>query len=239
MGDDRLRLSRVWQSILAGVHRLTGTASTRHRVHPDRWRKTAQEGEWDFHATNEWRRSPQFEVDNARLWRHFGFAADSMQGRTVLDFGAGSKLRSRFFADARIVAIEPLADRFRALDFCDLNLAAEVHSRPGEERIEGLAGRADLIVSINVLDHCYDFDRAVSNIAGYLAPAGKAFLSFDIHDEADELHPLLLTEESCERSFSDAGLEIRQKSHGVGPFGMSYGHGRAVNYWLVPQGDRP
>jgi hypothetical protein len=160
-----------------------------------------------------------------------------MRGRTVIDFGAGSKLRSRYFEQARVIAIEPLADRFRALDFCDLDAAAAVYARPGEERIEELVGQADLLVSINVLDHCFDFDLAVSNVAAYLRPSGTAFLSFDLHEAADEMHPLLLTEESCVRSFEHAGLVIRRKSAGVGAFGASYGHGQAINFWLGYAGE--
>jgi SAM-dependent methyltransferase len=156
----------------------------------------------------------------------------------VIDFGAGSKLRSRYFQDARIIAIEPLADRFRVLDFCDLDAAALVYSRPGEERIDALTGQADLVVSVNVLDHCFDFDRAVDNVAAYLRPSGVAFLSFDLHDAADEMHPLLLTEESCTQSFKRAGLTVQRKTNGVGPFGASYGHGQAINFWLARDGEK-
>jgi hypothetical protein len=63
-------------------------------------------------------------------------------------------LRSKFFQGAHLVVIEPLADRLIAeVEGCDLQDAAEVHSRPAEQLIESLVGTADLVVSINVVDH--------------------------------------------------------------------------------------
>jgi len=225
-------MNEILRLLFLRIQGLFSRSAARHRVHPHVWKRTSQEKEWEFHAANQWRRSRKFVNDNIRLWQYFGFKHSEMRGCTVIDFGAGSKLRSRFFKEARIIAIEPLADRFRALEFCDLDQAAEVYSQPGEERIEALVAQADLIVSINVLDHCFDFDKALSNIAAYLRPSGTAFLSFDLHEEADELHPLLLTEESCKKSFVRAGLVTRRRSEGVGPLGVSYGHGRAINFWL-------
>ena len=35
---------------------------------------------------------------------------------------------------------------------------------PAEQLVEPLVGRSDLVISINVLDHCYDFPQIVDNI---------------------------------------------------------------------------
>jgi SAM-dependent methyltransferase len=207
--------------------------STRHQASIESWAVTAQEHEYAFHAANEWRRSPRFATDSARLWEHFGFRADQLAGKTVVDVGAGSRLRTRFFTGARIVAIEPLADRFRALDFSDLNTAAACYSTAGEVRLPELVGQADAVVSVNALDHGYDFDTAIENIAAYLKPNASAFLSFDLHEQADEMHPLLLTEASCRQLFANVGLAVVFVRRGVGPFGRNYGHGEAINFWLL------
>lgn len=207
----------------------------------DEWERQAQEGELRFHKRDRWRQTADFAAQTDRLFRHFGFRPDDYAGKTVIDVGAGSKLRTRFFTGARLVVVEPLADRFLAeIRTCDLADAAEVHSRPAEQLIESLVGTADLVVSINVLDHCYDFPLIVENIRRYLRPDGLAFLSFDMHAEADEMHPLSLTEETCTPIFAAAKLAIEKVTIGVGDAlggPQTYGHGPyALNYWLRPAG---
>ena len=99
------------------------------------------------------------------LFEHFGLKPGDYSGKTVIDLGAGSKLRSRYFSEAELIAIEPLADRFlKEIDWCDLAQAHEVYSVPAETKIESCVGRADLLISINVLDHCYDFERIIEGV---------------------------------------------------------------------------
>lgn len=209
------------------------TASREH------WQQRSQEGELAFHKRDRWRRTAAFTAQSARLFRHFGFQPDEYADKTVVDLGAGSMLRSKFFRGAHLVVIEPLADRFIAeVEGCDLKDAAEVHSRPAEQLIESLVGTADLVVSINVLDHCFDFPEIVENIRRYLKPDGLAFLSFDMHATADDLHPLSLTEKKCARIFAQAGFRIEKVTTGLGDLmsgAQTYGHGPyALNYWLRP-----
>lgn len=199
----------------------------------EQWASEAQEGEFAFHAANQWRRSSQFLIDNARLWEHFGFDANQLAGRVLVDIGAGSRLRTRYFVGARIFAIEPLASRFVTLDFSDLSSAEAYYSVPAETLVPELVGKADSVVSINALDHGFNFDAAVEACVAYLRPGGFAFLSFDLHDVADSLHPLLLTEASCRDSFARCGFTIQRVTRGLGPIGERYGHGQAINFWLL------
>jgi hypothetical protein len=210
----------------------TSVTLPQHQASGEAWAGPAQDQEFAFHEANKWRRSPQFTTDSARLWEHFGFRADQFAGQVIVDIGAGSKLRTRFFEGARIMAVEPLADRYRTLDFCDLDVAEACFSVPGEALVAELVGRADVVLSINALDHGYDFDAAIRNIAAYLKPDAPAFLSFDLHEKADAMHPLVLTEESCRATFAAAGLTVIRVMDGVGPFGANYGHGAAVDFWL-------
>jgi 2-polyprenyl-3-methyl-5-hydroxy-6-metoxy-1,4-benzoquinol methylase len=202
-----------------------------------KWAVDAQEGEFKFHKNDTWRKTPDFMNQTDRLLRHFGFTPEQYAGKVVVDVGAGSMLRTRFFTDAHLVVVEPLADRFVAeIPACDLTDAAELYSLPAEELIDGLVGRADLVISINVLDHCFDFPKIARNIREYLAPGGLAFLSFDMHDKADHMHPLSLTESTCKPIFDKAGLSIEKLTTGVGEVlggSQTYGHGPfTLNYWL-------
>ena len=204
----------------------------RHDV--SKWAGAAQEGELEFHKTNRWRETEAFMEQTVALFRTFGFQRSGWEGKTVIDLGAGSKLRSKFFEGARIVVIEPLADRYIAeVPWSDLKDAAAVFSRPAEKLVEECVGTADLLISINVLDHCYDFADIVSNIRDYLKPDGTAFLSFDMHENVDDMHPLVLTESVCEEIFDQAGLKVVKFSKGGGDVLQTYGHGDfCLNYWL-------
>ncbi len=198
----------------------------------------SQEGEFDFHVRNEWRQTDDFMDQTRKIFGAFGLKQDAYRDKVVIDLGAGSKLRTAFFEGATLIAIEPLADRFmEAIEWCNLSDAAEVYSVAAEDCVAACVGRADLVVSINVLDHCFDFDKVVSNIRDYLAPNGRAFLSFDKHDVADEMHPLELTEEVCEKAFAKHGLVVDSCTRGFdGVLGetTTYGHGRyCLNNWLT------
>lgn len=206
------------------------------------WFGQAQQGELAFHKQDRQRQSAGFDENSKLLFEHFGLLREHFRGCTVIDLGAGSKLRTKYFDEAQVIAIEPLADRFLdEVPWCDLNVAHSVYSQPAEHRIEALIGCADLLVSINVLDHCYNFDQIISNIRAYLKPDGIAFLSFDEHKYRDPMHPLILSDEICREVFGHNGLAVKRHSKGFGDCKEiskgreTYGHGDfCLNYWLSP-----
>lgn len=200
------------------------------------WKDKAQEGEYQFHARDTWRRTDHFRQQTAQLFQHFGFSSNQFEGKTIVDLGAGSMLRAKFFQNADIIVVEPLADRIlENIEWTDIGDAKKVYSTPAEERIEDLVGKADFLFSMNVLDHCYNFDKIISNIRDYLAPNGVAFLSFDKHDVSDEMHPLHLNEEICRDLFEASGLQIDKMTTGTNGIlpKDTYGHGPyCINSWL-------
>jgi 2-polyprenyl-3-methyl-5-hydroxy-6-metoxy-1,4-benzoquinol methylase len=199
-----------------------------------KWQQIAQAGEFRFHKRDTWRQSPNFMSQTRRLFRHFGFRPEEFVGKTIIDLGAGSKLRTKYFTGAKIIAIEPLAERFiNEIYWCDLLDAEKVYSTPAEERIEECVNTADLVISMNVLDHCYDFEHIIENIVAYLKNGALAFLSFDNHYDSDKMHPLRLTETICGSVFTQKGLIIEHHSKGAGEILQTYGHGDYChNYWL-------
>lgn len=204
------------------------------------WEKQAQAGELDFHKVNTWRNSPEFMIDTALLLDGFGFTPSDYIDRTILDLGAGSKLRSKYFKESRIIVLEPLANKFiKEIDWCDLDTAKVVYSIPAEQLVEELINTIDFAMSINVLDHCFDFGNIIKNLHKYLKKDGLAFLSFDSHLVPDDMHPLILTAPICQEIFQKNGFVIKKMSKGfVGGFkdkyGVdTYGHGKyCLNYWL-------
>lgn len=206
------------------------------------WRQQAQEGELTFHKQDRKRQSRAFAENSKLLFEYFGLHHETFRGRTVIDLGAGSKLRTKYFTGAKLIAIEPLAKRFmEEIPWCDLNDADAVHAEPAEQLIQDCINSADLLISINVLDHCYDFDQIVANIRAYLKSDGLAFLSFDEHKYRDPMHPLILSDNICREVFSRNCLSVEKYSKGFGGHKHiskgkdTYGHGDfCLNYWLKP-----
>jgi len=183
------------------VLRLRASISPRLRTDVAHWREVDQEFELAFHRGNELRRSDRFAEETRIFFGSFGFSENQFRGRLILDIGAGSRLRTTFFKGAAIAVIEPLAERFMAeLEWSDLRLAKAVYSVPAEEFVPELENVADFVVSVNALDHCFDFPRVAANISRYLRSGGCAFLSFDERLWPTEGHSLILTERATKFS---------------------------------------
>jgi SAM-dependent methyltransferase len=196
-----------------------------------RWRFVAQLGELRFHQRNEWRQSPDFMRQTATLFDWWGYSPKAYAGEIVVDIGAGSRLRSRYFDEARIAAVEPLADRYRkSIAWSDLGDADLVFSVPAERLVPDIVGLASLVMCINVLDHVYDPDAVVRNAASYLRRDGSFLLSVDLHEHgsAGHMHPVDLDMDGLHRSLTQAGFDIERTYDGLGPTGQEcYGHGTA------------
>ena len=204
-----------------------------HGTDPEPWKEVAQEGELAFHKRPNMRSSDTWADDVARDWKELGFEADAWAGKLIVDVGAGSRLRTLYFRDAKIAALEPLADRFASeVEWQDIDQADEMYAVPVEQLVPELVGRGDLIVSINALDHGYNFEAGIRNIRKYAKPDATVFLSFDQHNKPDNMHPLVLNERIVREIFEQNGFEIvktspRRRYHGaVGP--------GALNFWLRP-----
>ena len=143
------------------------------------WESIAQPSELAFHQNNKWREDKNFVIESKKLFEYFGFDGYDFLGKNVMDLGAGSKLRTTFFVGANIYVVEPLADEFKKIAHCDYSSAKSVFSMPAEELVGDLIGNMDIVTSINVLDHCYNFPKIISNISKYLIEGGLALMSYD------------------------------------------------------------
>ena len=206
----------------------------------EQWQTTAQPGELQYHVQCK-KPDETLQRRNCQLFEGFGFEAGEFSGKTVVDVGAGSHLKTRFFQGASVVAIEPLANEYLGeIDWCELSLADVVHAESAEKRIVNLEGAASLVVCINVLDHTYDPVTILDNIYNYLHEDGQFLLSVDLHDEAsDGMHPVELTVESLVEMLCDRGFAIDRGYHYL-PYGRKYGHGEAVTFVMHRRGpDEP
>lgn len=197
------------------------------------WAKIAQAGELAFHKKPGIRAATDWAERNTSFWRQHGFEPSGWEGKVVVDVGAGSRLRTLFFFGAKIEAIEPLGDKFIAeVPWQDLDQANRVYSIPAEQDIPEQHGRADLVVSVNVLDHCFDFEQVVLNIRKFLKPEGLAWLSFDQHEKPDKMHPLVLNDRVARTVFERVGLKVEKATEG-GRYHKGIG-ASSLHYWLRP-----
>lgn len=238
-GDDALRraearITRLLERQSAQLAEILNRLEVPATVDPESWGTVAQPGELAFHKRPGLRSSAEWEVKNVAFWERRGFDADGWKGKLIVDVGAGSRLRTLYFRGATVAAIEPLADKFIAeVEWQDLGRADEIYAVPAEKDVPELHGRADLVVSMNVLDHGYDFEAAVGNISRYLKPDGLAHLSFDTHDKPDKLHQLLLDDRTARAVFDRCGLMV-ERSEQWGRYHAGPGP-RALHYWLRPR----
>jgi 2-polyprenyl-3-methyl-5-hydroxy-6-metoxy-1,4-benzoquinol methylase len=198
----------------------------------EQWENISQGGELEFHKRPNIRSDSQkFLEGNSRLWTMLGFKSDQYTGKTILDVGAGSKLRGKFFSNATLWAIEPLGDKFvKEVAWCDLKEADRLYSCPAEEMIVDIAYQCDFVFSINVLDYCFDFKQIVENIYHYVKPEGLVFLAYDSHNKVDPLHPLVLDQKISDQIYKDLGFHIK-KSQKISTFHKGISD-YALAYWL-------
>lgn len=210
------------------------------RIDEKEWRQNSQSHELTYHMASEWRRSGDFMPQTRLLFNAFEFSPNQFSGKTILDLGAGSQLRTLFFEQAHIIALEPLAVAFiKHVDNNNLEKAEALVTTPAEKKIPWLETAVDFCISINVLDHCYNFNEISKNVYFYLKNGGTAFFSFDYHEEADEMHPLTISHKDAVQVFEEIGYTVERSTKGLpdayyDKYGAySYGHGdKALNFWL-------
>lgn len=185
------------------------------------WKVLSQPGELRFHKQENDRCRDDFMECSGQEFTAWGFRPDDYAEKTVMDIGCGSKLRTLYFTDAKIIALDPLADKFiEDVPWCNLTKAAEVYSLPTEKFIDGVEGRVDLLVCMNVLDHCFDTEDILRNMDRYLAVGGKILLSVDVEHHLHHLHPNLVSREFLLKWFDTNGYIVDVLDASATPYGM-------------------
>lgn len=181
----------------------------------------AQEGEWDYWRTHESR--PDRAGETSRrcpldmsyiLMSRFGFAPWAFCNQTIIDVGCGPTARLACFGGARIIGIDPLVEQYRTLPGGLLMGYHRLFATPAETLIQELIGAADLVASINCLDHCREAAAVVANLAAYAKPGGLVFLSTDTERDGGYFHPLRARPDEIRGLLMAAGLVIEQEEHG-------------------------
>ena len=201
------------------------------------WKLFAQKGELEHHVGDEWRQTEDFMVHTGKLMLRMKYTENSFKNKIVVDMGNGSKLRSKFFKDSKIIAIDPLNDDFRKnIEWSDVGDAYKCFSVPAEEMIDEIAGVADFVMCINVLDHTYNPKKILENIYAYLKDDGEFFLSVDLnHSIPNSKHPFAFSDQTVKQLLDSVGFVLKDHADGVtdeDETNFGSGDGGAANYIL-------
>lgn len=185
----------------------------------NKWEK-AQELERKYHQEHQsYRQSEYFDRDSANL------LADVEPADVVIDIGAGPKLRTKTLAKDKLIVIEPLsAEYMQDLEWCNLQDADHVYPLAAEDFIGELAGVADLVVCINMLDHCYSPVEVAENAYAYLNGSGAFILAVDLREHADDTHPITFNKKELIKMLEGVGFGLYAVDY-IPPFA---GEGRAA-----------
>lgn len=155
----------------------------------------------------DWTRSQTMELDHwtrcmteppdlrgavlasAHIWNRFGVQPHHWVGKTIVDVGCGPTARCACFGGANVIAIDPLADEYQRLPGAIMEWYSKTYAKKAEEIVRELVGQADVVVSINCLDHCEHPTKVLRNMFRYCKQDGIGFVSVDCSDTTEEMHP--------------------------------------------------
>jgi len=194
------------------------------------WRFAAQNIEYNFHEKmNEWRQSPEFMKQTRELFMKWDINEDDFANEYVLDLGCGPRLRSKYFRQAKLIAVDPLADKYlQGLEWSDLRDAEKVYSIPAEQAIPELKGQISMIMCINVLDHVFDYVAVLQNAYNLLKDGGLFLLSVDLHEDPSLTHPIPLIYDTLKSELLRIGFSSEKEWDDA-----VYGEGEAYTFKLV------
>merc|ERR1719296_118295 len=130
-------------------------------------------------------------------------------------------MRGAVLTGAKIVAVEPMAPQLlhyiathrnqknlSHMDFYKPDVVWQLRGAPAEQRLCSIEGKAELVYSINVIDHAYSWQKILRNMAlavKHCLPSartcGRIFITVDLNHRPHEGHPFTLTKEGMEAEY--------------------------------------
>jgi len=164
---------------------------------PEEWRQVHQPWELCYHRHENFR-WPKRQVEWDAQWESvFGFAglnpATFQADDVLLDVGCGSRPVLDYFKAGQKHFVDPLLEGY--LQIPAMKPYWQEHDRtclyaiPAEERIENLAGKCDLVLCWNVLDHSFEPFKILKNMAVYAKPGATLLIGTDLHEKPHMGHP--------------------------------------------------
>jgi SAM-dependent methyltransferase len=190
-----------------------GVDSTKHARELDYWQRCFDREAG--HLRNDW-----YE----RIFLAMAGEADPsfLAGKIVVDFGCGPRGTLEWARPARArIGVDVLADLYARFGIRRHDM---IYVTCSEEQIPLPSGYADVVFTLNALDHVDDLPAMTSELDRILAPGGRLIGSFNLHEPRSFAEPQTLTERGLDRLlFSRLEVESRRTAK-RGPEGAVYRH---------------
>jgi len=165
-------------------------------------------------------------------------------------------MRGAVLTGAKIVAVEPMAPQLlhyiathrnqknlSHMDFYKPDVVWQLRGAPAEQRLCSIEGKAELVYSINVIDHAYSWQKILRNMAlavKHCLPSartcGRMFITVDLNHRPHEGHPFTLTKEGMEAEYRKNGFRVakyyEQGSHAAG-YAQTGGPAVVTGCWVL------
>ena len=171
-----------------------------YRLNPSR----KYEGELGFWRGRWEAENHHFRNDHYKKYM-LGMAGEEndgfLQDKIVVDFGCGPRGSLCWCKAARLrIGVDVLADQYAEFAIRDHNMCYVTSS---EKIIPLPTGFADVVFTINAIDHVDHFETICSEILRILHPGGELIASFNLEQPVTRMEPQTLTENSVKRHLLD------------------------------------
>jgi len=136
--------------------------------------------------------------------------------KTVIDIGCGPTGRLSAMEWSHVIGIDPLWGEYEKMPGAIKEPYRTVYACEAEKHLEELDGTADLVVSLNAIDHCRDPEAVLRNMATYCKAGGTMLLSTDVQDgviTTDPMHPTRATTRTIDDWMLQCGMDVVAKDH--------------------------
>lgn len=124
-----------------------------------------------------------------RYCDYFEINENSFSNKIVVDIGCGPVGSLHFFNAKVKIGVDPLANEYGIFD----NKTHEmIYLSSNAENIPLISNYADVVISVNALDHISDFDKGVEEASRILKPDGVIFLEINLDGKASICEPIVL-----------------------------------------------
>jgi len=152
-------------------------------------------------------------------------------GKTLLDLGCGPLPWSIAFDECRIVALDPLIDRYEAAGFPMHEFTNRVTFVRGfAEDMPFPASSFDALIAVNSIDHVDDFARTTEEIKRVLKPDGIVRMEVLYHPPT-RLEPQVLSDEKVLAHLGELGMAKVSEAVPEGVYRHSDDPGERIVIW--------
>lgn len=171
-----------------------------HRIFSQRMNK--ENAEIDFWKTE----LPKIPRPKERVFKrycdYFEINEQSFSNKIVVDIGCGPVGSLHFFNAKIKIGIDPLVKKYEIFDIKTHDM---IYMDGKAENIPLISSYADVVISVNALDHGENFDKALEEINRILKPGGQILLELNLSEKATVCEPIVLnlpdSENKLERYF--------------------------------------